>query len=237
MAMDVALWKRVNFAIARGRVSEEHMEWERRAMSARGFIVELLGGGDYPATDGSSGMVIRAEAWAELEDDASELLDPVCLAFDVSPSRATSIAAAGMNADGNLHVEVIHARAGTGWVAQRLAELYERHDVTEIVCDGFGPSVSIARRVDEAGVTVRRVHAGEYAEACGVFEDSVGERQLRHIGQDELTAAIRGARTRPLVDRWAWSRTKSVADVGPLIAATLAVWSAAQHDLGELAIF
>jgi hypothetical protein len=237
VASDPVEWRKVNFAIGRGRVLEEHMAREYRALSPREFATELLGVGDYPVTDGSAGMVISAQAWADLEDDGSELLDPVCIAFDVSPSRKTSIAAAGMTGSGKLHVEVINARAGTGWVADRLAELYERHEVEEIVCDGFGPSVAIARRVDDAVVTVRRVHAGEYAEACGVFEDLVGERQLRHIGQDELTAAIRGARTRPLVDRWAWSRTKSVADVGPLIAATLATWSASQHDLGELAIY
>ncbi len=237
MMLDHELWRQVNFAIAHGRVTEEHMEWERRAMSPRGFIVELLGGGDYPATDGSADNLIALDDWKDLEDEHSELQDPVCIAFDVSPDRRTSIAAAGLNQRGQVHVEVIHARAGTGWVADRLAELYERHEVIEIVCDGFGPSSSIAKRADEAGITVRRVNSGEYAQACGVFVDAIGEKTLRHLGQDELTAAVRGARARPLVDRWAWSRTKSVADVGPLIAGTLAVWSANEQDFGSIHIF
>jgi hypothetical protein len=159
------------------------------------------------------------------------------LAYDVSPDRRTSIAAAGLNDRGKLHVEIIHARAGTGWVPERLAELYQRHEVIEVVCDGFGPSASIAKRVDEAGIKVRRINSGEYAEACGVFLDQAGEDNLRHIGQDELSAAVRGARARPLVDRWAWSRTKSVSDVGPLIAGTIAVWSAAAQDLGGIEIW
>lgn len=237
MAMDHDLWRAVNFAIGRGRVTEEHMDWERRAMSPRGFAVELLGAGDYPATDANPDAVIALDTWNGLEDEASVLLDPICLAFDVSPDRRTSITASGLNEQGQLHVEVIHSRAGTGWVSDRLAELYEKHDVHEIVCDGFGPSASIATRVDEAGITVRRVNSGEYAEACGVFLDMVGEGRLCHLGQVELNAAVRGARARPLVDRWAWSRTKSVADVGPLIAGTLAVASAAALDLGGVHIY
>ena len=237
MTLDHDLWRAVNFAIARGRVTEEHMEWERRAMSQRGFIVELLGGGDYPATDGNPDAVIALEAWNDLEDEASVLLDPICLAFDVSPDRRTSISASGLNEEGKFHVEVIHARAGTGWVAETLAALYAKHEVVEIVCDGFGPSASIAKRVDEAGIVVRRMNSGEYAEACGVFLDLVGERQLRHLGQQELSSAVRGARARPLVDRWAWSRTKSVADVGPLISSTLALSAAAAQDLGGVHIY
>lgn len=234
---DVEEWRRVNFAIERGRVREEHMSAERRSMSPRTFAVELLGVGDYPATDGSADVVISAEDWASVEDGDSVLVDPICVAFDVSPDRKTTISAAGLNERGKIHVEVINSRAGTGWVAERLEELYRRHEVAEIVCDGFGPSASIAKRVDDAGIKVRRMDTGEYARACGLFVDMVGERTLRHIGQDDLNASVRGARTRPLVDRWAWSRLKSLADAGPLIASSLAVLSAEEGDLGGVAIF
>lgn len=233
MALDAALWRRVNFAIGRGRVLEEHMEWERRAMSRRSFAVELLGAGDYPSTDGSADVLIGEEQWADVLDEASELADPVCLAFDVSPDRRTAIVAAGLNAEGRMHVEVVSCGPGTGWLVERMAALQARHEVVEVVCDGFGPSGAIARRVDDAGVTVRRLNAGEYSQACGLFLDAVGEKMLRHIGQLELDAAVRGARPRPLVDRWAWSRTRSLVDISPLVAATLAVWSAIENDVGD----
>jgi hypothetical protein len=236
MAVDVGLWRQANPSLG-DLISVEHMEREQRSMAPRAFAIELLGAGDYPATDGMADTLITADQWNDLADETSVLQDPVCLSFDVSPDRRTSIAAAGINDRGKLHVEVIHARAGTGWVPERLAALYQAHEVVEIVCDGFGPSASIAKRVDEAGIKVRRINSGEYAEACGVFLDAVGEGELRHIGQDELSAAVRGARARPLVDRWAWSRTKSVADVGPLIAGTIAVWSAAAQDLGGIEIW
>ncbi len=62
---------------------------------------------------------------------------------------------------------------------------------------------------------------------------------MRHIGQQELDVAIRTAKARPLVDRWAWSRTKSVGDITTLVASTIVVWSAVEKDIANanLAIF
>jgi hypothetical protein len=236
MMEDRDLWRQANPALGT-RISVEHMEREFRSMAPRGFAVELLGVGDWPATDGSADVLIDREEWDAVEDSESVLVDPVCLAFDVAPDRRTSIAAAGMNERGVLHVEVIHARAGTGWVEERLAELYRKHEVAEIVCDGYGPSAAIARKADEAGIKVRRLDSGQYGEACGMFVDAVGEKTVRHLGQDELNGAVRGAKARPLVDRWAWSRTKSTVDISPLVACTLALWSAIENSVGEVSIF
>jgi hypothetical protein len=236
MAIDVELWRQANPALGI-RISVEHMERELRSMSPRTFAVELLGVGDWPATDGSADVLINLEDWRDVEDDSSVLLDPVCFAFDVSPDRRTSVAAAGRNDQGHMHIEVVHNRTGTGWVTERMVDLYQRHEVAEIVCDGFGPSAAIARKVDEAGITVRRLDSGQYGQACGVFVDAVGEKSLRHLGQDELTTAIRGARARPLVDRWAWSRTKSNVDISPLVASTLALYSAVENDVGEVTVY
>jgi hypothetical protein len=237
VADDPAQWARVNFAIAHGRVLEEHMAWERRALSDRGFKVELLGVGDYPATDGAADVLISKDDWEAVADSEEVLSDPVCIAFDVSPNRHSSIVAAGRSETGRMMVEVIHARPGTGWLTDRLVELYRNHEVAEIVCDGFGPAAAIARKADEAGIKVRLLDSGDYGVACGEFVDAVGEGTLRHIGQEELDSAIRGAKARPLVDRWAWSRTKSTVNISPLVAATLALHSALENDVGELGIY
>lgn len=235
---DHDVWRQVNWAIGRGRVTVEHMAKELRTLGRRGFIVELLGGGDYPDTDLTGGSVIDMEIWAELEKPKAKLEDPVCLSFDVSPGRRSSITASGRNDLGAKHVEVIHVREGTAWVPERLAQLCERHDVIEVACDGFGPANTIANKVEElAGVKVRRLNTGDYADACGMFANEVEEREVQHIGQDALTAAVRGARTRPLVDRWAWSRSKSKTDPGPLIAASIGLWVSNEHGFGEIEIF
>lgn len=237
VADDPAEWRKVNFAIEHGRVSEEHMSWERRAMSDRGFKIELLGVGDWPSTEGSEDRLISPEDWAGVADPDAVLLDPVCIAYDVSPERHSSIVAAGRSDKGHLMVEVAHSNNGTGWLVDRLVQLYGSHEIAEIVCDGFGPAAAIAKLVDEAGITVRRLDSGDYGKACGFFVDAVGEKTLRHLNQQELDHAIRGARARPLVDRWAWSRTRSNINISPLVAATLALWAAHENDVGEVAIY
>lgn len=206
-------------------------------MSARGFAIELLGAGDYPPTDLSADMLVTLEAWNALEDPGSVLVDPICLTYDVSPDRNVAIVATGRNEQGKIHGEVVAAGAGTGWITQRLIDLYAKHEVVEIGCDGYGPSAAIARKVEEAGIKVRRYDANEYGQACTAFVDAIGEDEIRHLGQDEMAHAIRGAKARPLVDRWAWSRTKSSVNIAPLVAMTLGFWSAVENDVGEVHIY
>lgn len=240
MAADEAEWLRANPGLGQ-LIALEHMRREHRSMDARTFAVELLGVGDWPETDGVGQTVIGLEAWLDLVDERAELEDPVALAFDVSPSRRSSIAAAGASSSGDLLLELVESREGTAWVAERLIELYNRHEVAELVCDGYGPAVSIAEKVSEAvGVEVRRLDSGEHGQACGLLVDAVDGHTVRHLGQSELTLAIKGAKPRPLGDAWAWSRKNSAVDISPLVASSFALWSAIQLDLGnnrELAIY
>jgi hypothetical protein len=211
------------------RISVEHVGNEcAGALGAREFSVERLGVGDWPPTDDDSDHEISPQAWAALEDPDSVAVDPLVFAFDVSPDRSSSaITAAGRREDGLGHVEVIDHRRGTGWVVDRLAELVRVHRPSAVVCDGRGPAGSLLVALDQAGVEVTVVNAQEHAQACGLFVDAVTDESFRHIGQDELRAALRGARKRPLGDSWAWSRKASISDISPLVAATLGWWGAA----------
>jgi hypothetical protein len=47
---------------------------------------------------------------------------------------------------------------------------------------------------------------------------------LRHLGQEELDAAVEGAAKRPMGDAWLWSRKNSTVDISPLVGCTLALW-------------
>ena len=151
MMADTELWARVNFAIGRGRVTVEHMEWERRAMSHRGFAVELLGGGDYPPTDASADVLVQMEDWVALEDPASVLMDPVVPGVRCVARPADGDLRGRAERGRQLHVEVVTAGAGTGWVAGPVGGAVPRWRVVEIVCDGYGPSAAIARKVGRGG--------------------------------------------------------------------------------------
>jgi phage terminase large subunit-like protein len=226
LASDEEAWAQANPALGI-RISTDHVAAERRSMDDRTFIVERLGVGDWPSTDGGAG-VIDMETWIALEDLHSEMGDPVCLSFDVSPSRSwASICAAGKREDGLLHVEVVDRRAGTGWVVSRLIELVSEHGPASLVCDATGPVASLLQALEAEGIAVETVTAAEHGQACGLLVDAVEQREVRHLGSDELKMAIRGASTRPLGDAWAWSRKSSGTDITPLVGCTLALWKAA----------
>jgi len=208
------------------RISMDFVDHEREVtLGVREFAVERLGVGDWPDPTESE-VVISPEAWDALADDDSEMVDPVCFAFDVSPDRSSAaICAAGKRRDGLGHVEVIRHDRGTGWVVPRLLELHSAgHAAVGFVCDGAGPAASLLPQLEQAGVEVTTVSAKEHGNACGLLFDAVEQQTLRHLGTHELGSAVRGATSRPLGDAWAWSRKNSNADICPLVAATLAFW-------------
>lgn len=219
---DHDVWARANPGLG-VRVSEEFVGVERQTMDPRTFAVERLGIGDWPDTTPASATVIDLQRWRGLVDTRSEISDGLVLAFDVTPERSgASISAAGIRADGLVHVEVIDRRSGTRWIPARLAELRKRHQPRAVVCDGRSPAGSLVEKCADAGVTVEKLTTEQYVESCGAFFDLVDNELLRHLGGEALETAIRGAAKRPLVDAWAWSRKGSTVDITPLVSATIA---------------
>lgn len=214
------------------RISLEYVAQEQRALDARSFAVERLSVGDWPATVQTSGSIIDFELWASLEDQASSVLDPVCFALDKSPDGKVSIAAAGARADGLLHLEVVENKAGTRWVAERMAELVEKHEPIAVCADAYGPVASLVTELQQAGVEVKELTAGEHAQACSSLVDAVVEKRLRHRGGPLMASAIKGAKTRPLADAWVWSRKNSTVDISPLVAVTLALYGHVTVEAG-----
>lgn len=211
------------------RIMPDYIEAEQRELDARTLAVERFGVGDWPPTDGSAYQVIRLADWDALEDDpassSARMLDPVALAFDTTPDRSmSSVVAAGLRDDEFVQVEMTDHRAGTAWVAPRVAELVDRHQPVWVGCDASGPAGSLLPELERAGVDVEVVSAADHAKACGFMFDTVEERGLRHLGGQPLRSAVKGATKRPLGDAWAWSRRNSSVDISPLVAATLAVW-------------
>lgn len=229
VAMDEDAWAQSNPALG-VRISAEHVAKEQRSMSPRNFAVERLSVGDWPATDGSASSVISAELWASLTDRDSVPLDPVFLAFDVTPDRSrASIGIASTRSDGMFHVEVIENQEGTGWIVPRVASIVAKHAPSAVVCDASGPAASLLPDFLKAGIFVDALSAKDHTAACGVFFDAVQQATLRHLGSAELISAVRGASTRDLGEAWAWSRKNSSVDISPLVVVTLALGQVAKR--------
>lgn len=225
---DVSALLQANPAVGT-RLTLEYSVSELEAMSDEDYRRERLG---IWSADVSSEFVFAPAVWEALRAETRVL--PVgarALAIDVAPDRRrTAIGAAADVGAGRVLVEVVADRDGVGWVVDEVAALVAAHSPDVVLVDGAGQSQTLIAPLEKAGVEVTRVGPGEMVAACGSFHDAVIEGTLTHLGQDELTTAVEGAKQRNLGDAWAWGRRTSRVNVAPLVACTLALWAVSTHE-------
>lgn len=189
--------------------------------------------------------VISDEEWALCLSRRSRPIDPVALAFDISPDhRSGAICAAGVSAVNSsaVHVEVVDHRSGTSWMVDRIVELCSKHKPSNLICDAASPAGSLVASLENAGLEVTLATTRDHIYACGAFFQGVtglnpeGEeqrtgRRIVHTGQPELAEAIAGSDRRQVNDAWLWTRRTSNTDISPLVAATLACYG---HETAEI---
>jgi phage terminase large subunit-like protein len=236
---DQALWLATNPSMsgARRLPSLEYVAKEQRSMSREGFARERLG--VWPAEITGGNGRISLDLWEALSDPGSRRAGDVAIAYDVTPERdRAAIAVAGPRADGLMHWEVIDQRPGVDWLVPRLVGLKKSVDPVAICADGKGPGASLLGDLERAGIRKPEnedrpargdlivMASQDVANAFGAFVDACNQKRGRHIGQAQLTAALAGAKTRPLGDGGeAWGRRTSGEDISSLVAVTAADWA------------
>lgn len=186
--------------------------------------------------------VPTVEEWAQLASPDIPGTDIVALAVDITPRRDWSaIVAVGDTEQGLPRVRILDHGEGTEWLLSRLLELHERLKPVCLALDDKSPAGTLILPLERKGIVRmapetddRDARKGpqrgqlwiptpmQYGAACGVFTDTVRQGALVHSGQDLMTVAIDGAKTRPLGDGvWGWGRKIGSADISPLVAATL----------------
>ncbi len=208
--------------------------------------------GNIPDLSGAKSGRADLGGWGGCADPASQVADPVALAFAVAPDASSaSIAIGGRRADGRGHGELTDYRAGTAGLVGRVLELADRHDPCVLVMNPAGAAGAFEKELIERGFAAvmpgkdpppgkRRLQVTsmrEYAQACGALTDDVRNDQWRHLGQQPLDDAVDGVRTRPLADAWAWSWKDSPADISPLEAVTLARHGFMTHGVRDTPFF
>ena len=224
-------WARANPGL-NVRISEEWIaEMELATMSVDGFLIERLG--VVPFIDGESGELPE---WASCLDPQSELAGTPSVAIDVSPDLAwSSIALAGLRADGLIHVELVEHLEGTGSVVHIAAAVAAANKVP-IHVDPRSPAGGLVGDLTRLGVKVVEVGTLEYTKACGALKVAVKDRTIRHRGQAPLDIAVSVAGVRSVGEAWAWGRRSSSGDISPLVAVTLAASAASKGEPEESAI-
>lgn len=170
--------------------------------------------------------VIDPGAWQACADpEARRGPGRIFFGVDVPPSRESAvIVAASELPDGRAHIVVVDQGPGTTWVGQRLRDLLDSHPGSRVVVDAGGAASALQTELRRHRVAPTLITMREYAQACGMFFDAVEARSLVHIGQSQLDEAVAGARIRPLGESlWAWKRKSALADISPLVGASLAL--------------
>ena len=218
-ADDREAWYAANPALG-FRLTESYIEKERAALTDDSFRRERLCIWD----DSVQGVVIKPEDWAECLDPSSREDEDIAIGIDVAADRsASSIAVAGLRADGNVHVEVVENRGRSGWVPARVAQLVNEWNPVAVMVDSIGTSGELIPKIQQHGIEVLIGNTRDATQACGDFLTAIESNTLRHIGQLELDEAVAAARSRPVGTEgaWAWNR-KDQTDITPLVACTLA---------------
>lgn len=177
---------------------------------------------DDPDTD----TIVDLSTWHQLEDIEADRPRPVAFAVSVSADRKwSSIGLAGRRADGDLHVQVIQAGRGTGWVTARLKELVSQWRPVGVAIAPSGPAGSLIAPIEAAGITLIKAGTREYAQACGLFVDGVDENTIHHIAQPQLNLAVSSARKVKSGDAYVFDGSDPKIDIAPLRAVALAVYA------------
>ncbi len=225
------LWAQANPGLGRRITAEFIADTEIPAMTHDEFCTERLG--LYEDHGTAIEQALPAEAWAACRAPASTPIDPVVLAFEVSPDRKWSvIGVAAASTAGGTHVEVVDNRRGTHWVVDRLIELRDRWHPRAIACLPTGPAGGLVVDCEAKGLDIEAVTSTDYAKACASAYDSVTDGRWRHLGQPELDKAVSGAEKRTTGDTWVFDRRE--VDISPLVAVTLAAWIAAHPPETEI---
>jgi hypothetical protein len=179
--------------------------------------------------------------WLKISEPTSQPGADIALSVDVSQDRgSSSIGVASIRGDGRVHLELVDRRPGTDWVVPALARLSKLwKPLVVAVASSGAPAGSLIDDLVAAGITVPetkdkdRPHRGhlvvmrsnDVVEACGQMADAMNQGTAVHRDQAPLTAAVNGARTRRVGDAWQLDRTKSLTDVSPFVAVTIARWA------------
>ncbi len=225
-------WYRANPALGI-RLTESFCETELARLGL-GFASERLG--VWAPRAAGNNKIIGADLWRGLADAKTERPTQVAFAVSVNTARTHGcIAAAGPRTDGLIVASIVEHRAGTDWIASRLAQLRERWSPVAIASDP-GPGSSLLLELEREGMTPPEKDAPpsrgdllvmssvDVATAFGVFVDHVRQKELIHADDAPLNLAIDAAGVRPLAGGSAWDY-RGTADTAPLIAATNAVWA------------
>jgi hypothetical protein len=209
---DRSAWAQANPGLGI-RISEDFVASELPDLGPERFARERLGIWD----EAGGEKVFGPGKWeACAADEPSGTPDCVVVASSVDLSY--SCIAAAYAVGGRYHGKPLVYGKGTSWVVAEAKSLS-----LPVVVDGRGPAAQLVPHLQAAGVRVESLKTDQVLDAHAHMFQLVQDGKFGHASYPELQAAVAGATTRPVGDRWMWARRKSSTDISPLEAVTLGV--------------
>lgn len=176
---------------------------------------------------GMLGAARRAAKQRARRTEARRMLDTVVLGLQISEDRAhTSIVAAGhIDDDKAIGVQLAAYLDGVASAVAEVLALRTVWTVNLVVVDPHSPAATLIKPLTDAGVAVTEPSTSDVVVANGLFVDLMAARKLRVAAHPALDAAARHGTQRALAGARAWERRGSTVDIGPIDAATMAVWA------------
>jgi pimeloyl-ACP methyl ester carboxylesterase len=169
------------------------------------------------------------------------MLAECALGIEISEDRRhTSIAAAGhpVAADGFVVIELAaYLDSPADGVTSVVVALQAARTVTRVAIDPHSHAATLIKPLRAAGVRVTELSTSDVVVAHGDFLDELNAGRIRHVGHPQLDAAVRHGMQRPLGGASTWDRRNAPVDIGPLTAATWALWALRNTSVPQLFVF
>lgn len=160
-----------------------------------------------------------------IEPEAAEWDRPIW-AVDISPERDwASIGYAAPTSTGPW-LEVVAHGPGTRWLAGQLRKLRREFGGDVVAIDRKVATRALVREFEDDGFLVRELNEREVVDACmNLFDAAVSERLVHSKTDTDLDGALASAVKLNVGDgAWKFGRGKSLQDISPLYAVTLALF-------------
>lgn len=158
------------------------------------------------------------------------MLTEVALGLQISEDRAhTSVVAAGFLEGDVIGVELLSYVDGSTAGTDEVVRLRAERKVLAVVVDARSPAATLIKPLTDAGVAVTQPTTADVVLANGLLLDALTAGTLRVAPHPALDAAARYGTQRPVSGAKAWERRGAPVDIGPLDAATMALWALTNH--------
>lgn len=191
---DPDTWRFANpsFGVVHSEEKIEDLKSDMNTAEARkGFDVDALGRGDWPAPDTEREHLIDMDAWRNNLVSSAVAVGSPTVALSLAPDRKTWSVVAGQRVStGQVLVESgFLGEATHADIVAKVAAVVSDWDPAAVVVDGRSLAKVIIPKLTAVGIEPEVLNTPQMAAACGAVVDDVLSGDLVHSGQPELTLA------------------------------------------------